>query len=188
MDIPLLLDIPIELLTPRLFLRIPRTGDGQLILPSVRDSLPELKRWMPWAKDEYSLDDSETWCRKSAAEFITRQQLSFAVFVRDSMTHIGNLSAFNFNWKIPSCEVGYWLRTSHTGRGYMSEAVDALTSLLMDKLKCVRVEIRADEGNTRSGRVAERCGFALEGVRRNSARATDGSLTHMRVYSRIAPA
>ena len=67
---PLLIDLPEELFSSRLRLRVPRAGDGAMVFASVRDSLAELKPWMPWAKDAYSVEDGETWCRKSAAESI----------------------------------------------------------------------------------------------------------------------
>ena len=49
---PILLDIPQELTGERLVLRVPRAGDSVMVWPSVRDSLKELKIWMPWATDD----------------------------------------------------------------------------------------------------------------------------------------
>jgi RimJ/RimL family protein N-acetyltransferase len=182
---PLLIECPAEFSTERLLLRTPRAGDGKLIYPSVFESLEELKLWMPWANDEYNEDGAEEWCRRAAAYFITREQLQFLILSRGG-EHVGTIGAQKFDWNIPKGEIGYWLRTSHTGQGLMSEAVNALTQFLIETLQFKRVEIRMDEKNSKSWRVAERCGFQLDGTFVHDSRALDGSLRNTRIYSRIS--
>jgi ribosomal-protein-serine acetyltransferase len=182
---PVLLDIPTELSSKRLTLRTPRTGDGPLIFPSVQESLAELKQWMPWATDDYDERGAEEWCRKAAADFLARKQLQFLIFSKAAGGHLGNVGAFDFKWEIPSCEIGYWLRTSHTGSGFMTEAVGTLANMLMQTLKFRRVQIRTDERNQKSRRVAELAGFQLEGILRQDSLATGGGLRDTCIFSRI---
>jgi len=183
---PLLIDVPDTVTTARLTLRTPRAGDGELILPQVRASLPELKQWMPWATDTYALSDAEEWFRKCAAEFIRREQLQYLMLTHDGQ-HLGNIGAFKFDWKVPRAEIGYWLRTDYTGRGYITEAVRGLSGMLYDLLKFARIEIRTDDRNARSYRVAERAGFTLEGVLRCDSIDAAGVLRDTRIYARIQP-
>ena len=183
---PILLDVPGELTTERLYLRTPRAGDGAIVFPQVRDSLTELKQWMPWAKDDYTEQDAEEWCRRSAAHFLTREQFHFLIFLPQSSSHIGTIGMHHVNWDVPSCEIGYWLDTKRTCKGYMTEAVHALTRLAQNTLKAARVQILTDARNERSWRVAERCGYQLEGISRNDCRTPDGKLRNTRVYSKIA--
>ena len=185
---PILLEVPTELATPRLSLRAVQAGDGHSILDAVRPSLPELMAFMPWAKDDYGLDDAETWCRQAAAQFLTREQLAYLFWRREGGPLLGNVSAHCFDWQVPRCEIGYWLRTDHTGQGFMTEAVHALRELLLTTLGVQRVEIRCDHVNLPGARVAERSGFALDAVLRNHRRSREGQLGHTRVYSRTAPA
>jgi RimJ/RimL family protein N-acetyltransferase len=180
---PILLDVPAEIRTERLLLRAPRAGDGSLVFPQVKASLIELKQWMPWAKDDYAEKDAEEWCRKSAANFLAREMFQFLIFHGES--HIGNIGVFKFNWDVPSCEIGYWLDTRQTGNGFMTEAVHGVTRLAADTLKAARIQILTDESNSRSWRVAERCGYQLEGILHNDSRTTDGKLRNTRVYSKI---
>jgi len=56
-------------------------------------------------------------------------------------------------------EIGYWLRTSQTGHGYMTAAVDALARVALALPGIERVALRHDAGNSRSAAVAERAGF-----------------------------
>jgi RimJ/RimL family protein N-acetyltransferase len=182
---PLLLDLPEAIETPRLRLVIPRAGDGAEVTASVRASLPELKQWMPWAHDGYADRDGEVWCRRAVAEFHAREQLQFMLRDRAGGRHVGNVGAFKFDWKVRSCEIGYWLRTDAVGRGFMTEAVAALVSTLQERAGIRRVEIRCDDRNVRSALVAERCGFAREGLFHADSLDCAGQPRDTRVYALV---
>jgi RimJ/RimL family protein N-acetyltransferase len=92
------------------------------------------------------------------------------------------------DWAVPKFEIGYWVRTPLAGQGYVSEMVHALRAMAFETLNAERVEIRCDNANERSWRVAERCGFTLEGVLRRDSRAPDGSVRDTRVYARVRAA
>ena len=173
---PLLLDVPTEITTARLRLRVPRAGDGAVVTPTVRAALPELKRWMPWATDAYDAAAGEVWFRRAAGLFLLRQEVQFLIFDAGGR-HLGNAGLFAFRWDVGECEVGYWLGTPHVGRGYMTEVVAALVGLAAGSLNVGRVVLRADPANGRSRRVAERCGFALDPALSTAAE---------RVYARAA--
>jgi RimJ/RimL family protein N-acetyltransferase len=140
---------------------------------------------MPWATDDYNQKSAEEWCRKAAANFLSREQLQFLIFSRPEGRHIGNIGAFKFNWLIPGCEVGYWLHTAHTHRGYMTEAVGVLLAMLRDRLHVQRVEIRSDADNKKSRRVAELAGFQLEGILRNESLSITGRPRNTCIFSWI---
>lgn len=183
---PLLLDIPSEVTTERLILRIPRAGDGKLVNEGVLESIEELRPWMPWVTPTPDLDNSESYCRRAAMKFLAREQLNMIMFLRNSGQFAGAIGMHDIAWKVPKFEIGYWLRTSLSGRGLMTEAVLALTDFAFQTLKAQRVEIRMDDRNARSWRVAERAGFQLEGILRKDTRAVDDQVRDTRVYAQVA--
>ncbi|MEV6956677.1 GNAT family protein [Streptomyces sp. NPDC051183] len=65
-------------------------------------------------------------------------------------------------------EIGYWAVKEHRGQGFMAEAVDAVVRWAFTELGAVRVEWRAEAGNTGSQAVAEKVGFRIEGLMRAS--------------------
>src|SRR5688500_2910576 len=142
---PILLDVPEELETPRLFMRRPRIGDGAIINPIIVESITQLAPWMPWAVPTPDVANTEQWVRRSLSKFFSREQFDYLMFLKDSDTYLGTCGIPRLDWKVPKGEIGYWLRTSHTGHGYMTEAVRALTELAIDQLKMQRVEIRCAE-------------------------------------------
>lgn len=90
-------------------------------------------------------------------------------------------------WDVPAFSIGYWVRASEQGRGYVTEAVRTLTAYVFEVLRAQRIEIVCDARNTRSIAVAERVGFVREGRLRNLWRRADGTLPDEVVYA-LTPA
>ena len=89
------------------------------------------------------------------------------------------------NWEIGYFEIGYWVRASAEGRGYIAETVRLLTDYAFDTLKANRLEIRCDELNVRSAAIPKRLGYVLEGRLRNDVATSDGRLRTTLVFSLI---
>jgi RimJ/RimL family protein N-acetyltransferase len=183
---PILLDVPSELTTARMLLRIPRPGDGKLIWPAVVESQQELGPWMPWAYPEAKEEGVEEFCRRAASNYVLRAQFHYSLYLMGTDTCLGTCGTPRLNWSVPSFEIGYWLRTPYCGKGYMNEAVVAVERMCFEQFKAARVEIKCDERNTRSRRVAERAGYQLEAVLRHDERDPRGELRNTCIYGKIA--
>ena len=186
---PLLQDVPQVIETDRLILRCPKAGDGQAVFAAVRESLPELRRYLaavPWVAEEPSVEASEVYCRTAYSNFIARKDMPYLIFERRTSLLVGGTGLHRPNWEVPKFEVGYWCRTAQTGQGYISEAVRTLACCAEEELGALRIELITDAENQRSRTVAERCGFTLEGLLRNDRRAPDGSLRDICIYARTA--
>lgn len=175
-------DIPEAITSERLIIRCPSLADVPELYASVRESLPELTPWMPWATPDYSLEACEENTRGAIARFVTREDLRYHAHDKATGEHIVSSGLHRIDWRVPRFEIGYWCRTSKTGQGYVSETVRALTHLAFD-LGAARVEIRCDDLNAKSARVAERCGFGLEATLKNHHRSAGGELRSERIYA-----
>jgi RimJ/RimL family protein N-acetyltransferase len=186
---PLLMDVPERIETEKLVLRSPRRGDGAIVNAAVQASLDELGPWLPWAGAGLSVDESEANCRRQQAKFILREDFVFLIFARRADGQEGELlggtGLHRIDWGLRRFEIGYWRKTGCEGRGIVTEATRAMARLAFDSLGARRVELRMDDSNERSWKVAERAGFTLEGVLRRDTRASDGVVRDTRVYSRV---
>jgi RimJ/RimL family protein N-acetyltransferase len=186
---PLLIDLPDRIETERLVLRPPRRGDGALVNDAVRVSLLELAPWLPWAGTMPSVEESEIHCRRQQARFILREDFVFLMFLRGTSGGdgelVGGTGLHRIDWTLRKFEIGYWRKTGCAGRGFVTEAVRALARVAFDALDARRVEIRMDDNNTASWRLAERAGFTLEAILRFDATTPQGEPRSTRVYSRV---
>lgn len=188
---PLLLDLAASVETPRLVVRVPRAGDGVALHAAVAESLPELRQFLgflPWLAGEPTVESAEARCRTGAANFLARADLPFLAFEKSSGQLLGGVGLHRTVWSTPKTEVGYWIRTSRAGSGFVTEAVAALVAYAFTQMQAARVELITDDANTASRRVAERCGFGLEGLLRHERRAPDGSLRNTCVYALLREA
>ena len=186
---PLLLDVPERIETARLVLRAPRRGDGPAVNAAVLETLDALAPWMPWAQSPPTLDESESHVRRQAAKFVLREDLVYFVFERrpdgSEGELLGGSGLHRMDWTSRRFEIGYWRRAGSEGRGVMTEAVLALSRMAFDALSARRVEIRMDDANERSWKLAERAGFTLEAVLRFDAQTPRGEPRSTRVYARV---
>jgi RimJ/RimL family protein N-acetyltransferase len=82
-------------------------------------------------------------------------------------------------------EIGYALRPEGRGNGAATRAVSLLTRWGLEELGLQRLELRIDVRNTASERVAERCGYRLDGVLR-SLHFKEGLRADVGVWSLLA--
>jgi RimJ/RimL family protein N-acetyltransferase len=124
---------------------------------AVRESLPQLQPFMPWAHDAYDVDAAQLFVETSASEWAEGIAFNYAVFTVDGelvgscglMTRMGP----------GTLEIGYWIHSRHSGQGYATAAVTALTRVALALPGVYRVAIRHDVANPASGAVAAKAGF-----------------------------
>ena len=184
---PILIEVPETLETERLLLAAPRPGIGPAMAAAIAESLGSLSPWMPWAQQAPSFEDSEAVARRLCADFIARRDLTYQIYDRaaEGRRLLGGCGLHRLDWEVRRFEIGYWIRSSAQGHGFVSEAVMALTKMAFEQLQARRVEIRMDDVNLRSRAVAERCGFELEGILRRDSLTPAGEVRNTCVYARL---
>jgi RimJ/RimL family protein N-acetyltransferase len=173
-DNPLLLDFPDQIETERLIIRPPRPGDGAAANAAIRESIHELRPWMPWAQTTPNVEETEAVYRSGAARFIAREDFLLTLWRKSDGQFVGGSGLHRIDWSVPRMEIGYWCRTSLIGQGYITEAVIGITRFAFEHLYAQRLEIRCDAHNARSAAVAERAGYVLEARLHRHLRAADG--------------
>lgn len=177
--------IPEEFESERLIIRAPRPGDGVAMNAAIRESINELKPWLPWADHIPEIDESEAVACAAYEKYKAKTDLMFRLLDKQTGMYIGGSGLHRIDWSVPAFEIGYWVRTSCAGQGYITEAVNAITEFAFEQLGAYRVCIKMNSLNIRSKMVAERAGFEFEGALRNDARMPDGSLRDTLIYSKI---
>ena len=185
-DIPhsaLLQDIPERFETSRLTLEATFAGRGPAIHAAVASSRPELEAWMPWAHHEQSPEETEAYCREMQAKWHARSELDFCFVKKAGGELVGKGGLHTIDWSVPKFEIGYWIATPFARRGFATEATMGLVEIARG-LGAHRIEITSDSRNAASRRVAEKSGFVLECIRKNSRRDVKGELADSCLYAR----
>jgi RimJ/RimL family protein N-acetyltransferase len=165
---PTLIPLPDEWRTERIVIRPYRATDAEGLFAAIDESRATLAPWLPWVDHHERADDTRDFCLRSLANWIARTTLEVGIFDAHDGTPLGATGFPRLDWRARTFEIGYWLRLSTTGHGYISEAVRELTRFAFAELAANRVEIRCDARNERSRHVAERLGFLREGCLRSN--------------------
>jgi ribosomal-protein-serine acetyltransferase len=142
----------------------------------------ELGKWLRWAQ-EPSLENTRGHLARGLAAERDGQGVRRAIVIDGAIVGDVGLDVDRCN---NAGGIGYWLDRDHRGRGLVGVAVRALVRHGFTALALRRIEIRTDVQNHPSRAVAERLGFRLEGVLRESYRVAAERYSDDAVYSLLA--
>jgi RimJ/RimL family protein N-acetyltransferase len=166
----------------RVVVRGYRDDDAEEVFAAIQESVEHNRPWMLWYDSHRTVDDTLAYLRRTQAQYILREGFEMGVFSH-SGRYLGGSGLHVRNWSIPFFEIGYWIRQSEEGKGYVTESARLLTRCAFETLGADRVTIQCDARNVRSAAVAERLGYVFEGTARHAGRGTSGELTDILTYS-----
>ncbi len=178
-----LIDIPEQIESSRVCVRAYRSGDGNALWEAIEESRDTHRKWLSWMDNHHSATDSEAYARGASASWTLREELPLGIWERASGRLLGGTGFHRIRWEVPAFEIGYWLRSSAQGQGYMTETVKLLCCLAFERLAVNRLEIRCDTRNHASAAVPRRVGFIHEATLRHNGRGTGGELHDTHIFA-----
>ncbi len=185
-------DFPLPIETPRLIMQPPVLSHKNVheYVEAVAESMNEISIWLPWARYYPTVSQTESYIEMCNNSWTNKNNnnIGLPLWLIDKKNHrfIGNITMWNIIWEIPKFEFGFWVRTTEINKGYITEAVNALTRYCLLQIGVNRIEIRCEKENVHAQQIPKKLGFSLDGVLRNSTLAVaDGRLTDTLLFSRI---
>lgn len=108
----------------------------------------------------------------------------FSVRDADASVFLAFAALVHLDLEARQGEIGYAVGPAARGRGVAGRSVTLLTRWAFEELGLVRLELQIDVANPASERVAARCGYSLEGVRR-SLYFKEGRRADSGIWSRL---
>jgi RimJ/RimL family protein N-acetyltransferase len=175
----MLLEIPHRIEAKRIYLHSYEAGDGRWYYDMSQKNRAHLARYEAdnAVLSLASVQDAEIAVRKFAAEWRGRNCFFMGAFDRETDEFVAQVYVGPVDWDLPEFVIGFFADKDHEGQGYVTEAVRAVMGFIFEHLGAHRVSMECDDTNTRSQRVAGRCGFVEEGHFRENKRNADGTLT-----------
>jgi RimJ/RimL family protein N-acetyltransferase/catechol 2,3-dioxygenase-like lactoylglutathione lyase family enzyme len=187
--------LPAEIRTARLLLRSWRADDASSLQPILETNQDHLGPWIPAriaepAPTAILAERLAGFARNFAAD----REWRFGMFCEDTGMTLGEVALFPraASGRVPLAdadhvEIGYWLRVDQTGRGFVTEAAQALLDVASRFPQFSRAEIRCDDRNGASAAIPRRLGFDLATTIPDSATALGASQRHLQVWTLQLP-
>lgn len=141
--------------------------DADELYEAVHESLRELKPWMSWAHDQYSLQEAKEFIRITRSRWEEGTLFAFAITDAKSGSILGGCSLSHIHPVYHLCNLGYWVRTRRRGEGIAVRATRLAARYAFEKIGLIRVEVVMAVHNVASQRVAEKAGAHYEGILHN---------------------
>ena len=155
-----------ELSDGTILIRPLRAEDIPAEYEAVCESIPEVSTWMAWCHPGYTIEETTAFITSREEAWKNDTDYGFGVFDAATGKFLGGVG-LNFINRVHNCaNLGYWVRTSCTGRGVASSAARLAARYGLEQLGFQRIEILAAIGNLPSQRAAEKAGAVREAVLR----------------------
>lgn len=151
-----MMQFPDILETKRLILRPWRESDAEELYEYAKDDrVGPSAGWNPHT----DVEDS-----RRIIQNILSAPGTYAVVLRETGKPVGSVglmtaSVSSLSMAEDEVEIGYWIGVPYWGQGLIPEAVEELLRFSFEMLACPRVWCAYFEGNDKSRRVQEKCGF-----------------------------
>jgi RimJ/RimL family protein N-acetyltransferase len=154
--------MPETITAERIELRRLRPQHLPALMDAIARSQPELARWLPWADPMPTEEDERQFILAMEVAFDADERYGYVLVNRSTDELVGGIGLHPN--EVGIAEIGYWVHSDHTRRGYATAAADVLTESIFDHLADVRkVIIRMDSANLASAAVPPKLGYVFEG-------------------------
>ena len=161
-----------------------KANDTPLLYEAVIESTTELSQWMPWCNEYYTINESLAWVSSREKAWNEKEEYSFVIEHKQTKKFLGAVGLNHIDQLYKTANLGYWMRTSETGKGYTSEAALLAVQFGFENLNLNRIEIVMGVDNIKSQKVAEKIRALKECIARNRIILNDKPVNAF-VYSLI---
>ena len=178
---------PDEIRTDRLLIRCYRLDDGPTMARAVSASYAHLAPYMPWAVPHQSAREASLLVRQFVGKWLLGQDFILNIRDAEDTRQIGGTGFHLRHGPVEDgiAEIGMWIAGDLAGTGLGTHALQTMVDWGFDEWPWLRLVWKCDSRNLASRRVAERCGFDLEGISRSDALGVDGSRRDTCWYARL---
>lgn len=160
-----------------LVLRPWRASDAPAVAAAYAD--PDIRQWHVRTMDQ---DEARAWIHSWTNRWAQETGCGWAVTSPPDV--LGQVGLRNLRLAQGLAEISYWVRPAARRRGVATTGVIALTGWALRVVGLHRLELHHSVANPVSCRVADRCGYVLEGTKRSEGLHTDG-WHDMHLHARI---
>ncbi len=124
---------------------------------AVMESKTELAKWLPWCRENYSLEDTKKWINEIVPDiWQSKKGCEFVILESETNKTLGGCCLEQIDWDNSEACIGYWIRTSETKKGLATFACHFLIDYGFNQLKVRKIKIIPSIENKASRSVAEK--------------------------------
>lgn len=161
-------------------LQILTDKDAEEFFNLIDKNKDHLRGFMPRIMETKSIEDSRKVINIFLTQLVENNGFRAAIYHNTDMVGVAGLKYID--WINKKTEIMYWVDQDYLGQGITTACVNKLLEVSFNEYKLNKVIIKSSVDNSPSNRIAEKCGFSLEGVSKDDE-LLDRGYTSINVYS-----
>jgi RimJ/RimL family protein N-acetyltransferase len=178
--------ISFEIASPLLLLRPYKLSDASRLFSLIDSNKEMLQDYFPMSvENTTSVMATRKYILDRNSERKHGQSLFAGIFTADGKQLIGQICAKDMNWRVPKCEMGYFIDKNFLRKGIGSAALRLFSDHCFEKLSIAKITLRIEPQNIASKKLAKNCGFEMIGLAKNDFRSSTGRLMECELWEKI---
>jgi RimJ/RimL family protein N-acetyltransferase len=145
----------------------PWGGEGDVDVLVAACNEPAIAEFLDRLPSPYVEEDAREYIELGRRGWADGTMTTFAITDARTGQAVGSIGVRFLDPEQGVAETGYWVAAEARGRGVCTRALRLVSRWAIEDQHLERLQLRADEKNTASRRVAEKAGFTQEGVLRS---------------------
>lgn len=154
------------LIDDNLLLRSLQPDDAPELFRAVDESRAHLRPWLRWVDATTKQEHIMQFIHRTQQQLHNQEALELGLVYDRHI--IGGIGMHDWDHFLKKAQLGYWIRKEYEGKGIVNHALTRFIDFLFEKPGLNKIEIHFMPANKRSAGVAEKLGFQVEGVIRQS--------------------
>ena len=167
-------------------LRLLRLGDLDPYFELVQRNRERLAdRFVGTVSRTKTLEEAQEFVEEMIRHTISNTYFPYVIIDVDEDRIIGFIDLKNIDWDIPKTQIGFYIDEAYEGKGIISKAVSKIIDYCFDDKGFEKLFMRIHPENLAAQKVAEKCGFELEGTIRKDYKTASGKLVDLLYFGKV---
>ncbi|HRD07281.1 MAG: GNAT family protein [Saprospiraceae bacterium] len=132
-----------------------------------------------------TLDDTKEFLSEIVRRASEKTYFPYIIVDQTNQKIAGFVDLKNIDWNIPKAELGLYIDKAYAHRGIASKAFGLFCDFCFKEYKFQKLFLRTHHSNEFARKVAEKCGFEIEGTIRKDYKTTAGEIVDLIYYGRV---
>ena len=167
-------------------IRLVKTSDFQAYFDMVQKNRSRLERFFAGTVSlTQNLEKTRVFIQVMKEGIEHKTYFAYVIVDEQSASMMGFIDLKNIDWTVPKSEIGFFIDGGYSGKGIMSKALDLFCQFCFNTHGFKKIFLRTHESNLPARKVAEKCGFEIEGRLRRDYKTTSGELVDVLYYGKL---
>ena len=167
-------------------LRLLRLGDLDPYFALVQRNRERLAdRFVGTVSRTKTLEEAQEFVEEMIKHTISNTYFPYVIIDENENRIIGFIDLKNIDWDIPKTQIGFYIDEAYEGKGIISKAISKIIDYCFEDKGFEKLFMRIHPENLAAKKVAEKCGFELEGTIRKDYKTPSGNLVDLLYYGKV---